>query len=173
MGPRSTPGPGGGGGSEGKGPGRRPQERLGRRLEEVAKAVGGGFCRLQMPLRLALGVRGTVAGHRLGDLGGGGSPLPMHPMHPCGEAGLRSGVKWGGGGASKGQFLFFAPASVQSGFWEEMGAGPYFPELCVKSLLCNSRRPAVLLVGLALWGLIRGGRGLGLGRFCTALNGFP
>ena len=59
--------------SEGKG----PQRRLGRRLEEVAKAVRGGCCRLQMPLRLALGVRGTVAGHRLGALEeGGGGTLP-------------------------------------------------------------------------------------------------
>ena len=33
---------------EGKGPQRRPQRRSGRRLEEVAKAVGGGYCRLQM-----------------------------------------------------------------------------------------------------------------------------
>ena len=60
---------------------RRPQKRLGRRLEEVAKAVGGGYCRLQMPLRLALAVRETVAGHRLGALPGGGGgvppPLPM------------------------------------------------------------------------------------------------
>ena len=39
--------------------GKGPQRRLGRRLEEVAKAVGGGHCRLQMPLKLALGVRGT------------------------------------------------------------------------------------------------------------------
>ena len=37
-----------------------------RRLEEVAKAVGGGYCLLQMPLNLALAVRGTVAGDRLG-----------------------------------------------------------------------------------------------------------
>ena len=44
----------------GKGPQRRPQQRLGRRLEEVTKAVGGGYCRL--PLRVALAVRGTVAG---------------------------------------------------------------------------------------------------------------
>ena len=58
--------------SEGKGPLRRPQQRLGRRLKEVAKAVGGSYCRLQMPLRLALGVRKTVAGHRLGGLEGGG-----------------------------------------------------------------------------------------------------
>ena len=54
--------------------------RLDGRLEEVAKAVGGGYCRLQMPLRLALGVRGTVAGHRLGALeeGGGGDLFPFH-----------------------------------------------------------------------------------------------
>ena len=55
--------PQGGRESEGKGPRSRPQRRLDGR---VAKAVGGGYCRLQMPLRLALGVRGTVAGHRLG-----------------------------------------------------------------------------------------------------------
>ena len=48
--------------------------RSGRRLEEVAKAVGGSCCRLQMPLKLALGVSGTLAGRRLGALeeGGGG-----------------------------------------------------------------------------------------------------
>ena len=54
------------------GPPRRPQKRLGRRLEGVAKAVGGGYCRLQMPLKLAFAVRETVAGHRLGALEGGG-----------------------------------------------------------------------------------------------------
>ena len=42
-----------------------PQRQSDRRLEEVAKAVGGGYCRLRMPLKLALGVRGAVAGHRL------------------------------------------------------------------------------------------------------------
>ena len=70
---------GGGGGRDalgGKGPQRRPQRRLGRRLEEVAKAVGGGYCRLQMPLKLAFAVRGTVAGHRLGALEGGGWGSP-------------------------------------------------------------------------------------------------
>ena len=40
-------------------------------MEDVAKAVGGGYCRLQLPLKLALGVRGTVAGRRLGALEGG------------------------------------------------------------------------------------------------------
>ena len=57
---------------EGKGPPRRPQRRLDGRLEEVAKAVGGGYCRLQMPFRMALAVRGTVAGRRLGALEGEG-----------------------------------------------------------------------------------------------------
>ena len=61
---------------DGKGPQRRPQQRLGRRLEEVAKAVGGGYCRLQIPLKLAFAVRGTVAGHRLGALRGGGGDPP-------------------------------------------------------------------------------------------------
>ena len=61
---------------EGKGPRLWPQQRLGRRLEGVAKAVGGGYCRLQMPLGLALGVRETVAGHRLGALEGGGGTCP-------------------------------------------------------------------------------------------------
>ena len=64
---------------EGKGPERRPQRRLGRRLEEVAEAVGGGYCRLQMPSKPALAVRGTVAGHRLGALEGGGLPMPPPP----------------------------------------------------------------------------------------------
>ena len=42
------------------------------------KAVGGGYCRLQMLLRLALGVRGTVSGHRPSSPeGGGGSPPPF------------------------------------------------------------------------------------------------
>ena len=52
----------------GNGPQRRPQRRLDRRLEEVAKAVGGGYCRLQIPSKPAPGVRGTVAGRRLGAL---------------------------------------------------------------------------------------------------------
>ena len=56
----------------------------GRQAVGGAKAVGGGCCRLQMPLRLALGVRGTVAGRRLGALGGGGGGVGTRP--------------WGGGG---------------------------------------------------------------------------
>ena len=64
---------------EGKGPQRRPQKRLDRRLEGVAKAVGGGYCRLQMPLKLALVVRKTVAG-RPGR--GGGVYLPRFQCIP-------------------------------------------------------------------------------------------
>ena len=45
-----------------------------RRLEEVAEAVGGGYCRLRMPLKAAVAVGGTVAGHRLGALEGGCLP---------------------------------------------------------------------------------------------------
>ena len=68
--------------SEGRGPERWPQRRL-ERLEEVTKAVGGGYCPLQMPLKPTLGVRETVAGHRLGALQGVGYlPLPMHPSPP-------------------------------------------------------------------------------------------
>ena len=52
---------------EGRGPPRPPPKRLDRRLE-AAEAVGSGYCRLQMPLKLALSVRETVAGQRLGAL---------------------------------------------------------------------------------------------------------
>ena len=41
---------------EGKGPQRRPQNRKDRRLKQVAKAVGG-YCQLQMSLKLTLAVR--------------------------------------------------------------------------------------------------------------------
>ena len=56
----------------------RPKQGCGRRegTEEVAKAAGGGYCRLQILLKLALAVRGTVAGHRLGALLGGPPPKP-------------------------------------------------------------------------------------------------
>ena len=66
--------------------------RFDRRLEAVAKAVGGGYCRLQTPLRLAVAVRGTVAGHRLGGLGGGGRGgyLPPFQCIPGRGVGRRS-----------------------------------------------------------------------------------
>ena len=63
----------------------------------LPKRLGGGYCRLQMPLKLALGVRGTVAGHRMGALEGGGY-LPPFPKHPwaracdCETCGIGQGV---------------------------------------------------------------------------------
>ena len=72
---------------QGKGPQRRPQERLDRRLEEVAEAVGGGYCRLQVPLRLVLAVRETVAGHK-----GGGVYVPPFQCIP---GGTRAGSVYG------------------------------------------------------------------------------
>ena len=80
---------------EGKGPQRRPQQRLGRRLEGVAKAVGGGYRRLRMPFSLALAVRGTWLGIGWAPWRGKGSlppskgvpaPPPTHPptqAHIC------------------------------------------------------------------------------------------
>ena len=61
---------------EGEGPQRRPQKRLDRRFEEVARAVGGGYCRLPMRLNMAFAVTETVAAHGLGFLEGGGGDLP-------------------------------------------------------------------------------------------------
>ena len=53
----------------------------------MPKAVG--YCRLQVPLKLALGVRETVAGHRLGALegGGGGAPPPSSASLGSGRGG--------------------------------------------------------------------------------------
>ena len=67
---------------EEKGPRRGLQNRLGRRLEEVVKAVGAVTVGYKCPLKRALGVRGIAAGHTLGVLGGvRGLPRPF-PMHP-------------------------------------------------------------------------------------------
>ena len=44
-------------------------------------AVGGGYCRLQMPLKPALGARQTVAGHRLGALEGVGGGVTSPPSN--------------------------------------------------------------------------------------------
>ena len=100
---------------EWKGPRRRPQQRLGRRLEEVAKAVGGGYCRLQIPLRLAFGVRGTVAGHRLGALKrvGGSSD-------PTGGLARRSDSQWA---STASREMMSAPRG-----WGTQRANPGAPE---------------------------------------------
>ena len=99
---------------ERNGPQRRPQKRLDRRLEEAAKAVGGGCCRLQMPLKPALGVRETVAGHRLGAReggGGGGGSSPsnaslgggvLFACQDCGACHTNGVQPPGGGGGGSG-----------------------------------------------------------------------
>ena len=61
---------------EGKAPQRRPQERLDRRSEEIAKAVGGGYCRLEMPLELELSVWGHWLGMGLAHWKGDPPPPP-------------------------------------------------------------------------------------------------
>ena len=85
----SEPPPGGGGGMHltGKGPQRRPQRRLGRRLEEVAEAVGGGYCRLQMPLNLHLPSGRQRLGVCWTPWRGGGRPFQCIPP-PGGGGGL-------------------------------------------------------------------------------------
>ena len=91
-----------------------PQRRLGRRLEEVADAVGGGYCRLQMPLQWALAAWGKVAGRWLGALEGGGVPPPLL-THP-----------WGGGGgvtAPPPPPDFGAHSGVCQAFHSRRGAG--------------------------------------------------
>ena len=81
---------GGRGALEEMGPQRWPQKRLDRRLEGVAEVVGGGYCWLQMPLRPALAIRETVAGHRLGGLeGGAGVTSPPFQCIPRGGGGVK------------------------------------------------------------------------------------
>ena len=61
-----------GGGGDGKGPHRRFRKRLDGRVEEVAEGGTGGYCRLQMPWRPALAVRGIA----VREAARGRSPVP-------------------------------------------------------------------------------------------------
>ena len=90
-----------------------------RRLEDVAKAVGGGSSQLPMPLKLALAVREAVAGQRLGALAGGGGTrcvtfrlvvVPPLPMHPWGQ-GPQNG---GGFGVPIGEQMMWREAIVDT-----------------------------------------------------------
>ena len=121
---------------EGKGPQRQPQQRLDGRLEEVVKAVGGGYCRLRMPLRLVLGVGGTAAGHRLGALVGGGGVPPPLPMHPC----LRGHQKPSGNSEESSNpveqsivVIQHTPESLAV-IWNPLGIGNSHPEACANCL---------------------------------------
>ena len=73
---------------------RRPRSSWAGGWRRLPKRFGGGYCRLQMPLRLALGVRGTVGGRKLGASEGGGGPPP--PLQ-CISARGGLCVCWGGG----------------------------------------------------------------------------
>ena len=123
---------------EGKGPPRRARRRLGRRLEEVAEAVGGGCCRLRMPLKPAVGVRGTVAGHRVGALEvtpppsssaslacapppPGPGPLPLRKG--CMNANKPARLDRGGGGARAKHLNFHMFASLRAALWDCLFCG--------------------------------------------------
>ena len=75
---------------EGKGPQRPPQRRLDRRLEEVAKAVGGRLLSVTNASDVGVCRQKTVAGHTLGALEGGGGYLPPPPLQCIPAQGLCS-----------------------------------------------------------------------------------
>ena len=122
---------GGGGGTdalEGEGPRRRPQGRFDRRLEEVAKAVGGGYCRLQMPLKPALAVRETVAGRRLGAMeGGGGDPPPSNASQGGGAPQKLKEYAWEGGGWHDARLCCCLQLTVSIGLSPLIAALPLNP----------------------------------------------
>ena len=67
--------------------GKGPQGRLDEWLEEVAKAVGGGYCPSQMPLKPSTcghGDGGWVVGWAPWRGGGGTSPPSHAPFCPFG-----------------------------------------------------------------------------------------
>ena len=53
---------GGGGGGQGRIRREGASEAAPGAVRQAVGGVGGGYCRLQMPSKLALGVQGTVAG---------------------------------------------------------------------------------------------------------------
>ena len=73
---------GGGGGGQGcirrEGTSEAAPEAVRQSVGGGCQSGGEGYCRLQMPLKPAIAVTGTVAGRRLGalDAGGGGVPAP-------------------------------------------------------------------------------------------------
>ena len=67
----------------------RGNPRLGQAVGAGCRCGWGADCRLQMPFKLALAVRGPVAGHRLGALReGGGCGFPPFPCIPGGGGDL-------------------------------------------------------------------------------------
>ena len=126
------------------------QRRLDRRLEEVAKAVGGGYHRLQMPLRLAPAVRGTGAGHRPGALEGGGGGLPSLRCIPAPPPPL----------SRRTVHVLMASASIALRSAVQQGRRPYTrpgpfhatpsPVCCVGGLRCRRGSPRCAAGGVRL-----------------------
>ena len=144
--------------SERKGPQRQPQQRLDRRLEEVAQAVGGGYCRLQMPLRPALGVRGTVAGRPRG----GGSPLQCISLGREVPHHLLCPQAWRSSGSSPRiarccvcpHLLWVAPRAPGewAGVWPVLpqGFAPPPPPPCPEGLWASGASPWVVFVSTVI-----------------------
>ena len=129
---------------EGQGPQRRPPRRSDRRLEEVAEAVGGGYCRLQMPLKLALGrqVRGTVAGRRLGALKRGRGGPPFRCVPGCGVSHAR-GLR-GPSRTLAGHGLVAGGYRDGAGGWATLPIRPMYPPPPPKASLSKGLYTALL-----------------------------
>ena len=82
MGVSGKGGAGGRDALEGKGPQGWPQKQLDRRLKEVAKAVGGGYCQLQMPAKPA---RRWTTLHLLGPCSANNNRAPNNGEGACGR----------------------------------------------------------------------------------------
>ena len=110
----------------------------------LSKRLGGGYFRLQMPLKPAPGVRGTVAGHRLGGPEGGGRGLPPSnaPLPPWALQCVCRASDWGSEGA--GGFGHFAHLRVCA--WESGPSSPAGPR-APKPLLVPSWSSGNLLQG--------------------------
>ena len=89
----------------------RPQKQLGA----VAKAVGGGYYRLQMPLKLASAVRGTVAGHRRPQGGGASTANKKEGHSKAGEATRIAGT--GNQNGADGRACAWEAATIKGMAW--------------------------------------------------------
>ena len=108
---------------EGQGSQRRLQKRSDRRLEEVAKAVGGGYCRLQMPLKLALAIGGQWLGIGWAPSRRRGGGVTSSPSNALLGPGL---VVYGWGGGNTGPPSTQAANTVDSSDVSD-AAGPEGP----------------------------------------------
>ena len=162
--------------------------------------VGGCYCRLQMPLRPALGMRDMAAGRRPGALEGG--YLPPIPMHRCGGGGgscIAAGTQGRGGspgvsqGAGQGAMPGVQPSNAGPKWLRgpksaarpprpRRGVGRSQPHLLRPLLgqghgtaavhwVCGAGRPAIVSSGGSGW-FCRPGLQTGL-RMCCLMCGYP